>query len=284
MISDFVERRPALALLGVASLLGMAPIGLVVAGLLPTGFSQLGALSASMAGLVLAAVEGGRGRVTELLRRGLIWRVGGRWWFIAISYTAGLAIAALVVASSVRGDGIDTSDFGSLARVVPMMVVLIIFAGFGEEFGWRGFLVPRLQARHSALRASLIVGVCHSAWHIPLFFVNGTAQNGWAGELGLVTALLGYSLFVTAWAVHLSWIFNNTRGSVLLVAVAHGAGNAWIGGYFDVSGNGGVGGIVALSGLTALLAILIVGVSGAAHLSRDVERDAGTTHGESGQR
>ena len=272
-MSALVKRHPALSLFVLASMIGSAPLALVSAGVLPSGFSQLGALSASTAGIVLAAVEGGRGHVRELLRRGLVWRVSFGWWAVAFLYTGVVAVAALFVAALIGGAPVSWSAPGPIVRIVPMMLVLIILAGLGEEFGWRGFLIPRLQNRHNALVTSLIIGAFHSLWHVPLFLVNGTVQNGWAQQLGLIPAFFGYSVFVIAWAVQLTWVFNNTRGSVLLVAVVHGAGNAWIGGYFDVSGRAGLLGNNSLAVLMAILALAIVLVAGPTDLSRVTGRD-----------
>jgi len=270
---NLVKKHPALSLFILASVLGVAPLALVSTGVLPTGFSQLGALSASTAGLLLAAVEGGRGSVTELLRRGLVWRVGVGWWATALLYTAVMAAAALAVATAVGGATVAWTGLGPIVRIVPMMFVLIILAGLGEEFGWRGFLLPRLQIRHNALVSSLVIGTLHSLWHVPLFLVDGTAQTGWAQQLGLIPAFLGYSVFIIAWAIQLTWVFNNTKGSVLLVAVAHGAGNAWIGGYFDVTGQAGMVGNNSLAALMAVFAVALVVVAGPTHLSRVTERD-----------
>jgi len=272
-MSALVKKHPALSLFVLASVLGVTPLALVAAGVAPSGFSQLGALSASGAGIILAAVEGGRRNVAELLSRGLVWRVGIGWWGFALLYTGVIAAAALFLASLVGGVTVDWSAFGPVWRIVPGMLVLIILAGLGEEFGWRGFLVPRLQVQHNALVSSLVIGALHSLWHVPLFLVDGTAQHGWAQQVGLIPAFLGYSVFVIAWAIQLTWVFNNTRGSVLLVAVVHGAGNAWIGGYFNVHGQAGMVGNNLLAILMAVVALAIVLVAGPIHLSRTTERD-----------
>src|SRR5262245_59983156 len=87
-LTGFVTRHPALSLFILAFLLGPALIAPVLLGLLPRGFSQLGALSASAAGIILAAVVGGRRAVIELLRRALVWRVGLGWWLIALALPA----------------------------------------------------------------------------------------------------------------------------------------------------------------------------------------------------
>ena len=269
----FVKNHPALSLFVLSFLLGALPLALVAAGLLPLGFSQLGALSASIAGVILAGVEGGRKSVDELLRRGLIWRVGFRWWASAVLYIAPLAAAALYINAVLGNTTFDWSSLRPIYQILPMMLALIILAGLGEEFGWRGFLLPRLQRHHTALISSLIVGVFHSLWHVPLFLVEGTAQSNWAQQVGLIPAFLGYSTFVIAWAIQLTWFFNNTRGSVLLVAVVHGTGNAWIGGYFDISGNAGIAGNSILTGLMVFLSLAIVAIAGQAHFSRATERN-----------
>lgn len=255
----FVREHPALSLTVFAMALGLMPMALVWSGLLPSGFTQLGALSASAAGIILAGVEGGRNRIRELLRRGLIWRVGIWWWLVALLIGAGIAAGTLFLSELLAGVPLDWGALGPIWNVVPMMLFLIILAGLGEEFGWRGFLLPRLQLRHNALVSSLIVGAFHSIWHLPLFFSEGVDQYEMAQTLGFFPAFLGYSLVVIGLAILFTWIFNNTGGSVLMVAVAHGALNAWVGGYFDVAGQAGpVGrGFLLVMVLVPCLAVLL---------------------------
>ena len=271
-MSKFVKKYPVLSLFVLASIFGGVPLAAVAAGLLPQGFTQLGALSASLAGIVLAAVEGRKGGVRELLGRFLIWRVGIQWWGFALLFTVIPSVAALYLFSLFGGPTVDWSGLGPLYSVVPMILMLTIFAGIGEEFGWRGFALPRLQARYNALVSSLIVGVFWSLWHIPLFLVEGTTQYQWGLDVGLIPAVLMYSVFVIAWAIQLTWVFNNTKGSVLLAAVLHGAGNAWIGGYIDVY-RGNVGGVVAFTVVSMVVSIIIVLIAGPTNLSRTNERN-----------
>jgi hypothetical protein len=275
-MSNLVKNHPALSLFLLASLLGVTPVALVAAGVAPSGLAQLGGLSATVAGVILAAVEGGRRGVRELLRRALVWRVGLGWWGIALLYTAVIAAVALFLAETLGGSTVTWNTLGPIWGVVPMMFVFIVLAGLGEEFGWRGFLVPRLQVRHTALVSSLAIGALHSLWHLPLFLVDGTVQNEWAQESGLILALFGYAVFVIAWAIQLTWVFNNTGGSVLMVAAVHGAGNAWIGGYFDVYGRTGMVGNTFLAIVMVVVSLTIVIVSGPAHLSRTRARDTGS--------
>jgi membrane protease YdiL (CAAX protease family) len=243
----------------------------VATGLLPPAASQLGALSSSLAAIVLVLVEGRKGGLRELLVRFLIWRVGLQWWLIALFFAVLPSVAALYLFNLLGGPPVDWSGLRPLYTVVPMFIFLTIAAGIGEEFGWRGFLLPRLQTRHNALVSSLIVGMAWATWHIPLFFVKGTSQYEWGSQGGLLPAILGYWIFVTISSIQFTWLFNNTKGSVLLAAVLHGANNAW-GGYIDVY-RGHFAGIITFTAISVLISILIVLMAGAKDLSRTSQRN-----------
>jgi len=271
-MSTFVKKHPALSLFVLAFILGNAPSLAVAAGLLPTWATQLSALSASTAGIILVAIVGRKGSVRELLGRFLIWRVGIQWWAFALLFMIIPAVAALYLFHLFAGPTVDWSGLGPLYSVVPSMIILIIFAGMGEEFGWRGFALPRLQARHNALVSSLIIGALWAMWHIPLYFIEGTTQYDWRMEGGLIPTFLGYSAFVIAWSIQYTWVFNNTKGSVLLAAVMHGAGNAWLG-YIDVFSRGHFGGIMVFSIVSVIVSIIIVLMAGPTNLSRTNHRN-----------
>lgn len=270
-MSALVRRYPALSLLVLAMVFGAVPLLAVNAGLLPEAADQLGAFSASLAGIVLAAVEGRKGGVRELLGRFLIWRVGLQWWAFALLFPIIPSVAALYLFSLFGGPAVDWSGLKPPSGIVPMIVMLTIFAGIGEEFGWRGYAMPRLQARHNALTASLIVGLVWGIWHIPMFLTAGTTQSKWLADAGWV-AIVGYTVYCMAWAIQYTWVFNNTGGSVLLAAVLHGAGNAWIGGYIDVY-RGHFGGVLVFTAVMIVVSVIIVFVAGPAHLSRTHARN-----------
>lgn len=267
-MTAFVKQYPALSLLALSSFLGILPMALVYTGLLPSGASQLGALSASAAGIILAAIESRKRGVQELLRRALIWRVGIGWWAFALLFTGIISAATLALVNLFGDRSVALTGVVPWFDLLPMAIILTIFAGLGEEFGWRGFLIPRLQLRHSALKTSVIIGAFHSLWHVPKFFIAGETQYLWLQDVGFFPAFLGYAVFVIAWAIQLTWVFNNTKGSVLLAAVVHGVGNAWIGGYFDIYTQTGMLGNFVMTALMAAASLAIVILAGPAHLSR----------------
>lgn len=260
MISHFLKMHPALALFLVALLLGPALVAPVLAGWLAPAFLQIGALSASLAGFILAANEGGKPSVRELLSRARIWKVGTRWWLAALLLPLVPAIGAIYMAAAYNQAPMNWSTLEPWYRVVPSLLILIVFAGLGEEFGWRGFALPRLRRQHSALISSLIIGGWHALWHAPLFLIKGEVYHGYAEQLGLPLAFFGYAIFVVALAVQLSWIFLNTGGSVLMAAVYHGACNAWTG-YLAID-RSGMAAAIALVVANVVLSLGLVAVSG----------------------
>lgn len=91
----------------------------------------------------------------------------------------------------------------------------LFFFGFGEEVGWRGFALPRLQARYNALWASVILTLFWAVWHWPLFLYRpGFTQMGVAGALGWLFSLLTGSVLLT-------WLYNSSKASILICAIFH---------------------------------------------------------------
>jgi membrane protease YdiL (CAAX protease family) len=91
----------------------------------------------------------------------------------------------------------------------------LIFFGFGEETGWRGFALPRLQKKFNALSSSLILSFLWAVWHLPLFFYRpGFVSMDMAGVLGWFFSLIIGSIL-------LSWLYNSSEGSILICAIFH---------------------------------------------------------------
>jgi membrane protease YdiL (CAAX protease family) len=91
----------------------------------------------------------------------------------------------------------------------------LLFFGFGEEVGWRGFVLPRLLKKSNALAASILLTLFWALWHLPLFFYRpGYITMEWTGILGWVFSLLTGSILLT-------WLYNSSRASILICAVFH---------------------------------------------------------------
>lgn len=75
--------------------------------------------------------------------------------------------------------------------------------------------MPRLQAKHSALSAGVMIGIIWAIWHLPNFFIQGALQEG--------MPFIGFFLEIVAFSILMAWVYNNTNGSLLLPLLWHGA-------------------------------------------------------------
>ncbi len=183
-------------------------------------FVTLGPTSAA---LVMTAILEGRPGIGRLLQRMRIGRVGGRWYLVALLAIPLVYLAGTLVLPGVLGSFTSASP----ARwVVEYAVILTLGAVIGgplfEEPGWRGFALPRLQAQMTPLRSSLLLGVLWAAWHFPQFLMPEWAdQNG-----GLqASSVAVFTLTVMSITVIMTWVFNHTRGSLLLAILVHSSVN-----------------------------------------------------------
>ena len=190
----------------------LSGISFVLVGLVASYAPSLSALT------IVGLTEGSSG-VRQLFRRVTIWRVGWVWYLVAIGIP--LFVSALINLISGR--------LGSPGRVewnlLAIFPILLIFAA-GEELGWRGFALPNLLARYSVLPVALGLGVVHALYHLPLWIVSGSANPSYTFPSFLMTSL--------AFGIIWTWLFQNTRGSVLISTLFHGmvnlAANLFFGG------------------------------------------------------
>src|SRR4051794_8829635 len=139
--------------------------------LLATTFAFAAFLGPFLSGFVMTGATEGRAGLGRLLRRFVLWRVGIQWYLFVL-----LGVPLIFTLTTVLMPGAAAS-FKGLATLAPLpllgLFVYVFFLGgpLGEEPGWRGFALPRLQRLHGPLVGSLILGPLWALWHLPLFFV-----------------------------------------------------------------------------------------------------------------
>jgi len=154
--------------------------------------------------IVLTGVEKRWAGVRALLAQAVRWRFGVGWYAVAI-LLAPLVWAVSLAIGQILGAG--------AAEV--RLDVLIPIAAIGEELGWRGYALPRLQVRMRPLPASLLIGVVWAAWHLPYY----AFPDAHALPLALDFAL--FSAAIISESVLATWIYNSTGGSVLATMLYH---------------------------------------------------------------
>ncbi len=213
----------------------------------------------------------GKDAMKTFFKRFFLWRVHWKWWLAALLLLPALQFASVFLISWLTRAPVDFShpmirdvvplDWPLLAMVIPW-ILFEVFTN-GEEWGWRGYVLPRLQAKYNALTSSLIIGVIWSVWHLPKFMGTG---------LGGERSFLWFTVAHLALAILYTWLYNNSRGSLLLVVLFHASDNTagmFLPGEFAIPG-GIVDNLVIV--LYVIAAVIVTFIAGADHLSRTEEK------------
>jgi uncharacterized protein len=177
----------------------------------------------SVAGPLMTGLVHGRAGLRELLARLLKWRVGARWYAVALLTTPLLVIPVLLALSLFSPvflpDAFTTDDVVALL-LLGLMVGGI--GGFSEELGWTGFAVPTLlRPRHGVLTTGLIVGAMWAAWHVPVTFLSTLSPSGAVSWSLLLPPLFFYAAVLPAFRVLMVWVYDRTGGSLLVAMLMH---------------------------------------------------------------
>ena len=229
----------------------------------------LGSLGPMLAAILVTGLIYGRTALRDFVQKMFHWRVDVRWHLIAWLGPITVFAIAAVIDRIMSGVWPDFSRFGQSQEypLLPLMVywiASILFSGWGEETGWRGFALPLLQKGNKPFIATFILSSFWALWHLPVFFfVDGFMKMGLGGAVGWY-----FSILLSA--VLFSWLYNGSNGSILIVAAFHGVANI----IFDspVSGN-----IANLTGMIMTIwGIIVLLVYKPTALSRSESRVIGS--------
>jgi len=173
--------------------------------------------------LVLAALSGKDG-VRDLARRSLRWRVGVRWYLLALLV---IPLASVLSASLLYGVGILQALVNKwqlfFSLVLPSLLIRVLFLNTLEEIGWLGFLQARLQDQYGPWKACLLVEIPFALWHLPGLLGDTGGQVTLALMLGGV-----FAVFQLCGRFVNMWLYNTSNRSVLLAALFHANFNTTI--------------------------------------------------------
>lgn len=178
--------------------------------------------------VVTGAVEG-RAGAGRLFRRFIQWRAGLQWYLLALFGTPLImALGASVFLGAAPLNGLIQHWPLVFTLYLPYTLTIGFLLGGGpaEEPGWRGFALPRLQQRRGALVGSIILGALWGLWHLPLFLIP--ALDGIPDLRANILSFVGFMVAIVAFSVIVTWIYNNTAGSLLIVMALHSARNATV--------------------------------------------------------
>lgn len=190
------------------SFTSLSPESLIWKGLFVIAVS--GPLVASTA---VSFLLGGKAALFGLFRKTFTGRHSPWCYFSCLSLPPGM----MILAASFFGDSF-WDRMKTLAPSLPLMIPTFLWLAIrsgpvNEEYGWRGFLLPRLLHRHSPAGASLIVGTGWACWHWPLWFVPGVPHHHWPFTL--------FFLLVIPMSFLFTWFHLRTKGNILIAIVFH---------------------------------------------------------------
>ena len=173
----------------------------------------------SLSAVIMTATTEGRDGVRRLLGRLALWRVGMPWYLFSL---LGVPLIMLLGTMIYSGNLPNLGALGGPSYLLSYLATYVFVMALGgplfEEIGWRGFALARMEALHGPLLASVILGVLWALWHLPEFLVPSWAASSGGG------GILGITLFIVTaitFTIVITWVFNNTRASVLLAILVH---------------------------------------------------------------
>lgn len=185
--------------------------------------------SVALPAFLVVAVLHGKDGMRDLARRSLRWRVGARWYLIAL---LGLPIGSVLCASMIYG----VAPLNALVNrwqllftlILPSLLIRIVFLNTIEEIGWLGFLQARFQDQYGPWKACLLVEIPFALWHLPGLLGDTGGQISLALMLGSV-----FAVFQLCGRFVNMWLYNSNNRSVLLAALFHANFNTTINVYAD---------------------------------------------------
>ncbi len=224
---------------------------------------SVGQFGPSLVAMVLTWRSEGRRSAWALLARAWQFRIPARW--LAVTLLGPLSLGAVAMAIHLIGGGQwpDGSLLFQPVAILPYAIVVFLFLGpVPEEFGWRGYLLDRLQARWGALPASLVLGLLWGVWHLPGWYMEGSFQR--------LLPFWAFVLWDVALSVLITWLYNSTGRNLLVALLAHTAinmSNVLFPPLDAASGSAQV--FLYLTALYVVAAAIVVLVWGPRHLSRE---------------
>jgi len=232
-ILAWIKRHPLVAYFALAYAITWAIAFLLVASVrgligvqIPPGAHFLAAYGPMLSAIIITGITSGADGIRELVERMTRWRVG-RWILVALFSPVALYLIAATIMRIWSGSWPDFSRFGGVLEVSGLgwlagWAFHTLTFGIGEETGWRGFALPRLQKGRNALSATLILSVLWALWHLPMFFYKENFMNMGIGMM------IGWFLGLFSGAIVFTWLYNSSGGSILMVALWHGTYNATV--------------------------------------------------------
>ena len=180
-----------------------------------------------LAAYIMTGITEGKEGLRRLRRRIVQVRAGWQWYALILLGVPAVFLLGIAVLPGALASFQGTSPGFVIFYLVNFVIILIAGGPLGEEPGWRGYALPRMQPRYGPLWGTLLLGVLWVFWHLPDFLTS--AQRGGPG-MTLASFFTNLSIFfvmVVSMAIIFSWVFNHTGGSVFMALLLHASINTF---------------------------------------------------------
>ncbi len=229
--NNFIVRRPLLAyfVLSYTFFWGFLVLIIFILGMLRLrpdalpGWAMpiigiLGSWMPNLAAVIVTGVIAGRAGIRQLLGKFFAYRIAVRWYLVAL-LPFPLAFVAAGLYRLAGGAAPENMSL-SVGFWAGLIILNLLQGATGEEAGWRGFALPRLQETHGPVKASLILGFLWNFWHLPLWILSGYSG------LDLVIYVLAFSVSIISLTFLITWISSKTPNSLIPIVITHFSFNA----------------------------------------------------------
>lgn len=180
------------------------------------GLQTICTLSPGIIAIILTAIYFGKKGLRSLFKAIVKWRVKFRWYIIIFILGIALCGLSLLIFNCITGQNIKPDQ---PYNFVFYFIIILPLSAFWEEIGWRGFLLPILQEKYTAIESSLMIGFVWGLWHLPIYL----AINPYGDK----TIIFFLMMFIGCFALSIiaTYLYNSTKGSLLTCILFHNAIN-----------------------------------------------------------
>jgi uncharacterized protein len=222
---SFLGRHPVLSYLVLAfAIFWVSWLPVLLLGAPPRPLSAIGAiLGLALPAFLVTAATDGRAGVRDLLRRTLRWRVGvGRYLVAILAIPVGALLLAPLFLGAAPLERLPQNWTLLFTEFLPQLLLALVTVQFFEELGWAGFVQHRLQSRHGALKASLLVALAFAFLHLPTYLSAPVSGESALRDLSVMAIVIPFAI---CFRILITFAYNRTGFSVLIAAITHASFN-----------------------------------------------------------
>jgi len=187
----------------------------IFAGALAFDFAQspiviLGVWGPTLSAIFVTAMFYGKDGLKRFFARMNV-RQGLKWFLPLLGFFLVIGLAGRFIGSVATGIEFEPKFWG-WAWVAQVLIMQTLIPGLGEEFGWRGFALQRLQHIMTPFRATMVIAFFHLLWHAPTYWLGQGMHN-----VPMIWAIF----FLLPWTVLFTWAYNKSRGSIMVSVFFH---------------------------------------------------------------